>query len=57
MLDSNFLVICAGKIRGQHSRRERCTGGLVPAKVAPDEVPVVAVAAEGFAAASRAMGG
>ena len=31
--------------------------GLVYAKVSPEEVPVVAVAAEGFAAASRAMGG
>jgi len=39
------------------SERKQWTGGSVPAKVAPDVVPVVAVAAEGLVAASRALGG
>ena len=51
----------SGHLRQKDTRpafeRKQWNGGLVPAKVAPDEVPVVVVAAEGFVAASRAMGG
>ena len=50
----------SGHLRRKDTRpaflRKRWNGGLVPAKVAPDDVPVVAVAAEGFVGASRAMG-
>ena len=51
------MVICAEQILAQHSRRKRWNWGSVPAKVAPDESPVVAVATNGLTAESRAMGG
>ena len=51
----------SGHLRQKATRpafeRKQWNGGSVPAKVAPDEVPVVAVAAEGFVAASRALAG